>query len=735
MHIFCVIVSLTTKREEEKMKKWICCLFVCVFCFSSMPVLALAQDTMMDEEGPVNEAEYDYDPVEPGFVSQACMEVNDPQEDGEPEDTVAPRSIVDVTESTDRTIILDSLTDQAANSEGDCGNLKNLIRRADMIKYVKTQFPVSSSDIYKIYMQGGCSDGKYSFFAFTVAKNQHDAAHMLGVVFLTCHEMNGKLTIDSYHSTAGNAAFKAIGHCNSMTYNSRKDQIVVACGDDKKQTAYTFNASYLRGETTKVTLTRHYVSCRFVAIAYNATLNRYVVNVSGQRQSICVLDSDFNLIAYYKNADEPKVKAGQAGLYCDDSYIYLVYGLGDLADDASKKVQTVMGIFNWSGKLVKEVNLGFNRSTHYGYADHYETENLIVCGNKVYMGFNCTYSEGSKRIPHYYYYDLSSRYFHIQYCPDENTAANAQLTNKTYQSVLYQQSTKIRKNTFTKTGYKFAGWTLYIPGEDIWSYKNNAGDIKWCKAGQQPTGYKKSVYADKQSVSQTVKSGKTVMFCATWKATKDFYVSFNANGGSGSMAMQTVTYDVEKTMPKNAFTKSGRKFTGWMIYSVERGEWIYKKADGTTAWYKEGEAPVGALKHTYKNQTTIARTVKAGQHVIFYARWNEFTILFDANGKRVHALKDGGIKTPIRAVYGNTTAITKYATGDTEEGSTCTGYRQHRLELDKWRYQSKTDASQTPWYRKSAVNTDKYKLYLFTGSTVKETVQIGERVVFQAQWK
>lgn len=108
-----------------------------------MPVSALAQDTMTEEDGPVNEAEYDYDPVEPGFVSQACMEVNDPQEDGEPEDTVATRSIVDVTESSDRTIILDSLTDQAANSEGDCGNLKNLIRRADMTKYVKTQFPIS----------------------------------------------------------------------------------------------------------------------------------------------------------------------------------------------------------------------------------------------------------------------------------------------------------------------------------------------------------------------------------------------------------------------------------------------------------------------------------------------------------------------------------------------------------------------------------------------------------------
>lgn len=299
------------------------------------------------------------------------------------------------------------------------------------------------------------------------------------------------MTIDSYHSTAGNAAFKAIGHCNSMTYNSRKDQIVVACGDDKKQTAYTFNASYLRGETTKITLTRHYVGCRFVAIAYNATLNRYVVNVSGQRKRMCILDSDFNLIAYYGSGLKDEGQAGQAGLYCDDSYIYLVYGLYGVSNDTSKKVETVMGIFNWSGKLVKEVNLGFNRSTHYGYADHYETENLIVCGNKVYMGFNCTYSEGSKRIPHYYYYDLSSRYFHIQYCPDENTAANAQLTNKTYQSVLYQQSTKIRKNTFTKTGYKFAGWTLYIPGEDIWSYKNDTGDINGARPVSNPPGIRR----------------------------------------------------------------------------------------------------------------------------------------------------------------------------------------------------------------------------------------------------
>lgn len=185
--------------------------------------------------------------------------------------------------------------------------------------------------------------------------------------------------------------------------------------------------------------------------------------------------------------------------------------------------------------------------------------------------------------------------------------------------MLYGVSTPIRKNTFTKKGYKFAGWSLYIPGEDIWSYKNDAGDIKWCKEGQQPAGYKKNIYRDKQNVSQTVKSGKTVFFCANWTATDYFYVFFNHNtGGSGTMAMRQVKYGTETQMPKNTFTKSGRTFKGWQIYNSDTGMWLYKVPNSTdTAWYKEGEAPAGYVKRVYSNGTTIARTIYAGQHLVF----------------------------------------------------------------------------------------------------------------------
>ena len=46
-------------------------------------------------------------------------------------------------------------------------------------------------------------------------------------------------------------------------------------------------------------------------------------------------------------------------------------------------------------------------------------------------------------------------------------------------------------------------------------------------------------------------------------ATNTYYVSFNANGGSGTMSNQTFTYGVEQNLTANAFTRSGYAFTGW----------------------------------------------------------------------------------------------------------------------------------------------------------------------------
>ena len=55
---------------------------------------------------------------------------------------------------------------------------------------------------------------------------------------------------------------------------------------------------------------------------------------------------------------------------------------------------------------------------------------------------------------------------------------------------------------------------------------------------------------------------------AKWTA-NTYTVTFNANGGSGSMTAQTYTYGVSQALTANAFTApTGKHFTGWATTST-----------------------------------------------------------------------------------------------------------------------------------------------------------------------
>ncbi|MGI6591455.1 MAG: InlB B-repeat-containing protein [Eggerthellaceae bacterium] len=58
-----------------------------------------------------------------------------------------------------------------------------------------------------------------------------------------------------------------------------------------------------------------------------------------------------------------------------------------------------------------------------------------------------------------------------------------------------------------------------------------------------------------------------------------YKVAFNANGGKGTMAAETMTYDQAKALTKNAFTRSGYTFKGWSTSA--NGKVAYK--DGASA--------------------------------------------------------------------------------------------------------------------------------------------------------
>ena len=91
-------------------------------------------------------------------------------------------------------------------------------------------------------------------------------------------------------------------------------------------------------------------------------------------------------------------------------------------------------------------------------------------------------------------------------------------------------------NLFCRIGYLFQGWNTDADGD--------------------------ALYTDGQKVTDIAGAGETLKLYAIWKAIT-WYVKFNANGGSGSMANQAHTYDKELALTENAFTRSEYTFLGW----------------------------------------------------------------------------------------------------------------------------------------------------------------------------
>ena len=133
--------------------------------------------------------------------------------------------------------------------------------------------------------------------------------------------------------------------------------------------------------------------------------------------------------------------------------------------------------------------------------------------------------------------------------------------------------------TSTRTGYVFAGWYDAVSGG------NKIGD---------------------GGATYTPTSEKTLY--AHW-ATNQYTVVYNANGGSGAMATDTVIYNSSYITKANAFTRTGYIFKGWN-----------EKPDGSgTDWTSYIGKP---WTWTYTKNVTL------------YAQWTPktYTVTYNANG-------------------------------------------------------------------------------------------------------
>ena len=96
-------------------------------------------------------------------------------------------------------------------------------------------------------------------------------------------------------------------------------------------------------------------------------------------------------------------------------------------------------------------------------------------------------------------------------------------------------SQALAANTFTRDGYVFTGWNTKADGSG-------------------------TSYTDKQSITLS----QDITLYAQWKKNiVNYTVTFNANGGTGTMAAQTFEADVSQALAANTFTRDGYVFTGW----------------------------------------------------------------------------------------------------------------------------------------------------------------------------
>ena len=113
----------------------------------------------------------------------------------------------------------------------------------------------------------------------------------------------------------------------------------------------------------------------------------------------------------------------------------------------------------------------------------------------------------------------------------------------------YGESVTLRANTFTRTGYRFSGWATSSTGSVVYddqdTYTANASD---------------TLYAVWTRITYTI--------------------TYNSNGGSGTMSSTTKYYGTSVTLRANAFTRTGYHFVGWALSST--GSVVYDNQDTYT---------------------------------------------------------------------------------------------------------------------------------------------------------
>lgn len=354
---------------------------------------------------------------------------------------------------------------------------------------------------------------------------------------------------------------------------------------------------------------------------FDATLSYTDMNFSGSYKDKLTFNIESNVYIYKLDLNS----------VLDDVNNYSVhdYGTADIYINGEKVADDVS---DWGGTVHYEdtyeiKDIKGTTGHHYSGASDGEN-NLNNFPLKGKIGIDTKHVENSKGILYSsIFLKFDTNTYTVKYDSNGGTGSMTDTVHKYYKSDKMDGVKKLRKNTFTRTGYQFQGWylTRVINKETYYLYDN----WQWYKEGTQPSGTKKCLYEDERRTSNATTVDKDVITAVAQWSPITYTIKYDGNGADGGVMENTThIYHASSSesgvvqLRKNTFKKSGYSFSGW-VFSKKINEEIYYIYNNWQ-WYKDNEQPSGVEKYIYKDEERSCNaTTIDGDTITAIAQWEK----------------------------------------------------------------------------------------------------------------
>ena len=312
-----------------------------------------------------------------------------------------------------------------------------------------------------------------------------------------------------------------------------------------------------------------------------------------------------------------------------------------------------------------------------------------------------------------------------QFTLDYDTDGGSSVSNKTF----YGGQSVTLASAPTKTGYIFNGWTVK---------NNNATKVGMASAGE-------SISWDDLYWNSMNDGSYTYDVIANWERIS-YTISYNANGGSGTMSPTTKYYGTNVTLRANSFTRTGYRFSGWATSST--GSVVYDDQDTYTAnasdtlyavWTRitytitynsnGGSGTMSSTTKYYGTSVTLRANTftRTGYHFVGWALSSTGSVVYDNQDTYSTNASD--------TLYAKWSANTYYVNFNSNGGSgsmTRQTFTYGTYQSIKSNTFTRTGYTFTGWNRNSAGTSTSYS----NGQSVRNlTTTNGGTVTLYAQWR